>query len=662
MKNSILWIFILFTSISLSQTKYFIYFKDKGVEPTVKLEKNSSIYNSALALLSEQSIQRRIKNLGEENIITFEDLPIKDDYVTQLENNGIKIENKLKWFNAVTTYLSEAKKNKVLSFPFVEKIEVVKNFVFKSPAIEAPSQFLKHSSNLFAFDYGLSLDQLQLSDIPAVHSKGITGDGVLLGLLDTGFNWKNHESLTDATVVAEYDFIFKDGSTANDSLDNPGQHNHGTLVFSIVGGFKDSSLIGAAFGSDFILAKTEDIRSEKHIEEDNYAAAIEWMESYGVDITSSSLGYSTFDPPEFSYTYSDMDGKTTIVTKAVELAFRRGVVTISSAGNEGGSSWYYITAPSDGINTLGIGAVNNENQVASFSGHGPSYDGRIKPDVVTQGVGVYGAAAGNFSGYTTASGTSVSAPIASGVAALLLSVYPHLKNTQVRNILIETADNSSSPNNDRGYGLLSAVKAIEFPNLDASDGTFILNKIFLTNDDINPQSVTINYSTNGVSYTEKQMEFDGDFKYSFKFPYLFNDELVDFYFTYLNNNDTTFINPQNGSYRFYYGSLEISLNTELEKTFTDYVVSEPYPNPFNPAQSTFTSISIKSLGNENLIIRIIDPLGQQVEYYNSITVDDENRYDWYGTNERGVPLASGVYYFLIDLNGKQYSRNLVLLR
>ena len=116
------------------------------------------------------------------------------------------------------------------------------------------------------------------------------------------------------------------------------------------------------------------------------------------------------------------------------------------------------------------------------------------------------------------------------------------------------------------------------------------------------------------------------------------------------------------TYKFYYGSLDISLNTELEKTFTDYVVSEPYPNPFNPAQSTFTSISIKSMGNENLTIKIIDPLGQQVGYYNSITIDDENRFDWYGTNERGVPLASGVYYFLIDLNSKQYSRNLVLLR
>ncbi|MBE0573082.1 MAG: S8 family serine peptidase [Ignavibacteriaceae bacterium] len=662
MKKYILWIFILFTSFSFSQSKYFIYFVDKGVEPTEKLEKSSSIYNSALSLLSQKSIERRIKNLGDDNIITYEDLPLVNDYILQLEQIGIKIENKLRWFNAVTTYLTEDEKIKVARLTFVEKIDPVKGFVFKNPELKAANQLQKQESNLFSFDYGPSFGQLQLSDVPAVHSKGITGEGVLLGLLDTGFDWKNHESLKDATVVAEYDFIFKDESTANDSLDNPSQHNHGTLVFSIAGGFKEGSLIGSAFGSEFILAKTEDIRSEKHIEEDNYAAAIEWMESYGVDITSSSLGYSTFDPPEFSYNYSDMDGKTTIVTKAVELAFRRGVVTISSAGNEGNSSWRYITAPADGINTLAIGAVNNNNEVASFSSRGPSYDGRIKPEVVTQGVGVYCAAAGNFTGYLTASGTSVAAPIASGISALLLSAYPHLKNTQIRNILIETADNSSSPNNERGCGLLSAVKAIEFPNLDASDGTFILNKMFLTNDNIFPQTVYVQYSTDGIDYIEKQLDFDGNLKYTFKLPYLFNDELVDFYFTYDDNSGATLRDPLSNNYKFYYGSLDISLNTDLKRTYTDFIVSEPFPNPFYPLQNSFTSVSIKSSGNENLIIRIIDPLGQQVGYYSTLTVDGENRFDWYGKNENGVPLASGVYYFLIDLDGKQYSRNLVLLR
>ncbi|MDH3269193.1 MAG: S8 family serine peptidase, partial [Ignavibacteria bacterium] len=489
MKKFIFLILIGFTSTGFSQSKYFIYFVDKGMDSSETLEKNSRIYNSALSLLSEKSIERRIKNMGEENIITFEDLPLYSDYILKIEQLGIKIENKLRWFNAATAYLNKKEKNKIANLSCVNRIEPVRNFVFKSPELETPSSYFKQSSVLFDYDYGPSFDQLQLSDIPVVHSKGITGEDVLLGLLDTGFNWKNHESLKDATVVTEYDFVFKDSSTANDSLDNPNQHNHGTLVFSIVGGFKEGSLIGSAFGSEFILAKTEDIRNEKHIEEDNYTAALEWMESYGVDITSSSLGYSTFDSPEFSYNYSDMDGETTIVTKATELAFRRGVITITSAGNEGATSWRYILAPADGKNILAIGAVNNDNQVAAFSSRGPSYDGRIKPDVVTQGVSVYCANANDYSGYITASGTSVSAPIASGIASLLLSTYPHLINTQVRSIFFESADNNLSPDNERGYGLVSAVKAIEFPNLKASDGTYILNKMFIVKENILPQRV-----------------------------------------------------------------------------------------------------------------------------------------------------------------------------
>jgi len=662
MKKIILFVIFVLISSGFPQNKYFIYFKNKGVEPEEKLLKANPLYKSAIALLSEKSIERRIKNMGEEDFITYEDLPIPEDYVSQIEKLGVKIENKLRWFNAITSYLTDTDKVEILKFPFVDKIELVKKFVFRNPDLETPSTFLKQSSSSYLFDYGPSFGQFQLSDVPAVHSKGITGADVLIGLLDTGFNWKNHESLKDANVVAEYDFVFHDSSTENDSLDTPSQHSHGTLVFSIVGGFKEGSLIGAAFGSNFILAKTEDIRSEKHIEEDNYAAALEWMEGYGVDVTSSSLGYSTFDSPEFSYTYKDMDGKTTIVTRAAELAFRRGVVTVTSAGNEGNNPWRYIIAPADGINILGIGAVDNNNQVASFSSRGPTYDGRIKPDVVTQGSGVYCANAGDFSGYFTASGTSVAAPIASGVAALLLSAHPYLKNTQVRNILLETSDNSLEPNKDRGYGLISAVKVIEFPNLQKAGGTYTLNKIFLTNENIDSQTVNIHYSNDGVDYLTKQMNYDGNLRYTYKLPFLFNDDLVEFYFSYTDLNGTVFREPVNNNYKFYYGSLEIHLNLNLQMTYTDYIVSEPYPNPFYPALNTFTSISIKSTGNENLTIRIIDPLGQQVSYYSTVTADDENRFDWYGKLDNGAPVASGVYYFLIDLNGKKFSRNLVLLR
>ena len=139
-KISFLLIF-LFISNGYSQTKYFIYFKDKGVTPSESIFKNSTIYNSALALLTEKSIERRIKNLGEDNFITYEDLPLNEIYVNEIERLGIKIENKLRWFNAVTAYLSNEEQNKIGNLDFVDRIEPVKKYIFKSPIIEETEPF-----------------------------------------------------------------------------------------------------------------------------------------------------------------------------------------------------------------------------------------------------------------------------------------------------------------------------------------------------------------------------------------------------------------------------------------------------------------------------------------------------------------------------------------
>ena len=126
----------------------------------------------------------------------------------------------------------------------------------------------------------------------------------------------------------------------------------------------------------------------------------------------------------------------------------------------------------------------------------------------------------------------------------------------------------------------------------------------------------IHYSVNGSDYIDQSMNYDGNLRYTFDLPYIFDNQLVDFYFTYNDNNGNNFRNPLNTNYKFYYGSLNISFNLNPELAYTDYTVSQPYPNPFYPVQNTFTSVSIKTSGNENLTIRIIDPLGQQVYYYN----------------------------------------------
>ncbi len=191
MKKYILIFITLPLFISLSQTKYLIYFKDKGNTETEKIEKSSLQYKTALGYLTEKSIERRIKNMGEENFITFEDLPIYDEYVNELELLNIKIENKLKWFNAVSAYLTAEQLQMVEKMDFIKKAERVKTLIFSSPSAVNENVF-KNSSISSINDYGPSFDQLQLSDVPAVHSKGITGEGILIGMLDTGFRIMNH--------------------------------------------------------------------------------------------------------------------------------------------------------------------------------------------------------------------------------------------------------------------------------------------------------------------------------------------------------------------------------------------------------------------------------------------------------------------------------------
>ena len=662
MKVFLLFFAAVLLSTSFAQTKYLIYFTDKGITANEQLEKSSYLYQSALSELTEKCINRRIRNLGEENIISFEDIPINPDYIFSLESLGIKIENNLKWFNAVSAYLTEQQFEELLQVDFIEKIEKVRILKFSNKLPEDTDPLRKQIYLDFPINYGESFDQLQLSDIPIVHSKGITGESVLIGMLDTGFDWKNHESLQNATIIAEYDFVNKDPITSDEDNDQPGQHNHGTLTFSVVGGFKDGSLIGSAFGSDFVLAKTEDIRSETHVEEDNYAAALQWMENFGVDITSSSLGYSQFDATTFSYTYEDMDGKTTIVTRAAETAFRKGVLTVTSAGNEGGTPWFYITAPADGFNTIGIGAVNSSNEVAGFSGRGPTFDGRVKPDVVTRGVSVYGARASTFSDYLRASGTSLAAPIASGIASLLLSAYPHLRNTQLRNILFETAGNTTTPNNERGYGLLSALRAVEFPNLNSTQGTFTIHKMFIEKENVLGNQVSINLLADGHIFEPREMEFDGERTYTFKLPYFYNGDVVQFYFTYSDSSNNSFREPAQKNYELIYGQLEVSLNLPLERRFTDFIVSDVYPNPFSPFIHNFTRVSLKSRGNEKLKITILDATGQQVKLFETETIDGENYFDWNGVSDGGLPCASGVYYYIIHKGENDYGRKMILLR
>lgn len=658
-------IFLILIIISVfvpAQDKYFIYFKDKGIEAGDKIAKTSNEYSEALSFLSEKSIERRIKNLGENNIISYEDLPLNEKYINQIENLGIKIIHKLKWFNSVSAILTEEQKNTISQLPFVASVEKVKKFIKKYEAEEietVPKN--QNENNITNFDYGFSFTQLQLSDIPVLHAKGIKGEGVLIGVLDSGFKWRTLEAFQHINIVAEKDFIFNDNNTENEPGDHPNQHNHGTTVLSVMGGFKQGSLIGASYGASFLLAKTEDIRSEKNIEEDNYAAALEWMENFGVAITTSSLGYSEFDAGENSYTYADMNGKTTIVTKAAELAFSRGVLTITSAGNEGNSPWRFITAPADGFNTIAVGAVNFNNNLASFSGRGPSSDGRIKPDVTAMGVSVLGASATGTNDYTTYNGTSLSAPIVSGTAALLLSVHKNLTNVQMRNILLLTAGNNLAPNNEIGYGLVSAKKAISFPNLSLINNKEFIIKSFIDDNGVKTNNVKFFISSDGHSYEEYLMNVSSDnfFTFTSELPPFTVGEKINFYFSYEDSLGNNKRHPENNNnfYILNYGKNEI-----IEKNPyipNEYTLEQNYPNPFN--NRTLIKFTTPEPAEAEIII--FNTIGEKIAtVYKGTAKRGQNFAEWNGFNDNGIKTASGVYYYFLKISGKVLARKMIYLK
>lgn len=657
MKYTLLFI-ILFCAQVFTQDKYFIYFIDKGIENSSVLNKNSYSYNLAVKELSPKSLERRLKNMGND-FITFEDIPLNEKYISDLEKSGVTIIRKLKWFNAVSAYLTVDQIQNFKSLPFIKSIEPVKKVFFKNQDFEDSEQQLYKALDT-TYNYGLSINQMALSDVPIVHSKNINGSNVLIGILDSGFDWKRHNSLKDRNVIAEYDFIFDDSVTANQTDDALGQDSHGTYVFSVLAGFVDSILIGPAFNSSFILAKTEDIRSETHVEEDNYAAALIWMESYGVDITTSSLGYNIFDS-SYSYTYGDMNGRTTIVTKAVELAFKRGVSTFTSAGNEGNVPWKYIIAPADGFNIIAVGAVDEFGNLANFSSRGPTSDGRIKPEVVAQGVNNYGAVAGTNNGYRFASGTSAAAPVASGVAGLLLSAHPHLKNTQIRNIILETSSNSKNPNNLIGYGIISAKNAIEFPNLELRNNSFLLHKIILDNN-LNPGSVNIVFKIANDLLQSFPMTKFGDYDFTYSLPARSIGEIIEFNFTYSDSQNNYYVFPETGYFKLVYGSEIITLNLNIQTPKINHEVSDFYPNPFMPAVNKKTRIDFVSPGKEKFKILLIDGAGQQVKQVSGITNGQMDYFEWDGYSDRGFICASGVYYALIQVGNKQFGKKLILLK
>ena len=260
-------------------------------------------------------------------------------------------------------------------------------------------------------------------------------------------------------------------------------------------------------------------------------------------------------------------------------------------------------------------------------------------------------------------GTSAAAPIACGVGALLLSAYPHLKNTQIRSILLESSSNSATPNNNIGYGIISAKNAIEFPNLEYVNGRYVLHKTIF-DEHVNPQSVNVVVSYDDIVFPDEQMNRSDLYNYSVPVPQIINGKQVKFYFTYSDSLNNNYRSPLTGEFKFNYGSEIISNHLEIPNIAGNYQVSDFYPNPFIPANHKNTSFNYYTSGNEILKVLIIDGAGQKVKEIITTTASEPGFYPigWDGYSEQGYLCASGVYYALIQLGGKEYGKKLVLLK
>lgn len=534
MKKLNIIVFIFFLSSILypqdkADTKYWIIFKDKGKYTTEdKITKGSDAYNSGLATLSDRAVQRRLKVLSEEELIDFSDLPLEENYIKEIEKLGIEIIGKSKWFNGVSAYLTNGQIDKIKKLDFVLHIKLVNKIIKQNIVSLAPIECGDYYDNkLFSLNdsknilnYGKSFDQMNQIDVPKVHDLGITGKGVLVASFDDGFDWRNHEALKDLKINAEYDFINKDENTYNEQTqkyeDSREQSGHGTGTFSSMAGYKEGKLIGPAFNSEFILAKTEYVSSETPMEEDFWLEAAEWAEAKGVDIITSSLIYKEFDNPYTanSYKYEDYDGKTAITTLAATRCAHLGIVVLNAIGNYNQTAIPSLGSAADGDTIISVGAVLSDGNIAFFSSNGPTSDGRTKPDVLAMGVNVYTASKEGTSRYEFSSGTSYSTPITAGVCALLLSAHPELTPIQIREALRMTANNFSAPNNIMGWGIINAYDALLYygmawsneASIKAIDGGLKISVSLASKYLIDANSVKIFYSTdNGNSFSEKNL-------------------------------------------------------------------------------------------------------------------------------------------------------------
>lgn len=438
-------------------SKYIIRLKDKGTNPFA--------ISNPIQYLTQRSIDRRTR-YG----ITIDstDLPITPRYIDSIRLAGaVTILNTSKWLNQVAIQTTDAAAlAKIAGFPFVlssgpiaarnaQNISPV-NKKLDAEFTGAPEPLPQNTTAADHYSYGQSYGQVHLHNGEFLHNRGFRGQGMQMAVLDGGFfnylTLPTFDSIRNSgQILGTWDFVAGNASVNEDN-------SHGTNCLSTIAANIPGVFMGTAPKTSFYLYRTEDVNSEYPIEEQNWVAGIERADSLGIDISSTSLGYFTFDNPVFNYTYANMDGNTTLSAKGADLAAKKGILCVLAAGNEGNGAWHYIITPSDADSVMAVGAVSTSGAVGSFSSYGPSSDGQIKPAVAA--VGVNAVVANPSTGQPTfGSGTSFACPNMAGLTTCLWQAFPEINNMGIISVMQQSATRASNPDDRVGYGIPDMKKA-----------------------------------------------------------------------------------------------------------------------------------------------------------------------------------------------------------
>ncbi len=517
-----------------------VRFADRGLD-TAALD---AALSDANAKLSSRALERRARTKGlGEPLVSERDLEPAAHYVDGVAATGARLRHQSRWLNAASFDATDAQIAAIAALPFVAEVELVA-VGMQRPIDTAEQRKLSDDEMAAAkaagesrgsYNYGGSLPSAEQINIVPVHDLGLTGDGVVIGMLDSGFH-TTHAALQHLDIVATWDFFHGDENVGYEEGQDeiPWQVDHGTKTLSVMTAFMDGEIVGSAFGASVILAKTEDLADEQPAEEDAWVAGIEWLESLGADVVTSSLGYY------YWYDYADLDGNTALCTIAADLAVGHGVVVFNCAGNQRGSDDFpHLIVPADGDSVITVGATDVWGNLADFSSPGPTADGRTKPDVMANGVSAHCIADWNDSTYQGGTGTSFSTPLLAGVAALMLERLPDLTPWQIREALRETADNSIRPDDDFGWGVVDALAALNYygPAIDhttlgdteSTTGPYPVAASITSRVALDPAAMMLHWRTGGGAWQTSSLGSDGGDVFSATIPGQPAGTLVEYY-------------------------------------------------------------------------------------------------------------------------------------